>query len=48
MFMWMIEPTRLEFDMLDSEGLECHRWVSDVEKLLLMEMTTLHHQTLHQ
>ncbi|VFQ62039.1 unnamed protein product [Cuscuta campestris] len=27
----MTEPTRPEFDILDSEGLEYHRWVSDVE-----------------
>ncbi|KAI3667348.1 hypothetical protein L6452_42403 [Arctium lappa] len=27
----MVEPTRPEFDILDSEGLEYHRWVSDVE-----------------
>ena len=27
----MAEPTRPEFDILDSEGLEYHRWVSDVE-----------------
>ncbi|XP_062016273.1 uncharacterized protein LOC133732705 [Rosa rugosa] len=27
----MANPTRPEFDILDSEGLEYHRWVSDVE-----------------
>ncbi|KAL6502135.1 hypothetical protein OROHE_024728 [Orobanche hederae] len=27
----MADPTRPEFDILDSEGLEYHRWVSDVE-----------------
>ncbi|KAL6544197.1 hypothetical protein OROGR_010694 [Orobanche gracilis] len=27
----MADPTHLEFDILDSEGLEHHRWVSDVE-----------------
>ncbi|XP_062017977.1 uncharacterized protein LOC133734357 [Rosa rugosa] len=27
----MADPTRSEFDILDSEGLEYHRWVSDVE-----------------
>ena len=27
----MAEPIRPEFDILDSEGLEYHRWVSDVE-----------------
>ncbi|CAH9054964.1 unnamed protein product, partial [Cuscuta europaea] len=25
----MTDPTRPEFDILDSEGLEYHRWVSD-------------------
>ncbi|KAL6495600.1 hypothetical protein OROGR_030163 [Orobanche gracilis] len=29
--LWMADPTRPEFDILDSEGLEYHRWVSDVE-----------------
>ncbi|XP_061993730.1 uncharacterized protein LOC133711640 [Rosa rugosa] len=27
----MADPTRPEFDILDSEGLEYHRWVSDME-----------------
>ena len=27
----MAEPTRPEFEILDSEGIEYHRWVSDVE-----------------
>lgn len=27
----MTEPSKPEFDILDSEGLEYHRWVSDVE-----------------
>ncbi|KAL6585961.1 hypothetical protein OROMI_002605 [Orobanche minor] len=27
----MADPTRPEFDILDSEGLEYHRWVFDVE-----------------
>ncbi|CAH9076577.1 unnamed protein product [Cuscuta europaea] len=27
----MTDPTRSEFDILDSEGLEYHRWVSDIE-----------------
>ena len=27
----MAEPTGPEFDILDSKGLEYHRWVSDVE-----------------
>ncbi|KAI3707742.1 hypothetical protein L6452_26371 [Arctium lappa] len=27
----MAEPTRPKFDILDSEGLEYHIWVSDVE-----------------
>lgn len=27
----MVDSTRPEFDILDSEGIEYHRWVSDVE-----------------
>ena len=29
--MKMVDPTRPEFDILDSKGLEYHCWVSDVE-----------------
>ena len=31
LFIKMVDPTRPEFDIFDSEGLEYHRWVSDVE-----------------
>ncbi|KAM7498338.1 hypothetical protein LguiA_022752 [Lonicera macranthoides] len=33
----MADPTQLEFDILDSEGLEYHWWVSDVETAFVVK-----------